>query len=224
MAKKSVKPNSGGPNDEDEDEELDSSEDESADDSDGEDEDGDGSAGDGDEDAGTGDDDEESELDRVKRRMKAADRRAAELQRQLREAQDKDKPADERLKARVTELEEENAELKAELPKIRLQSAFLEITEHDWHNRSTALSTAQSEGYLDDVVEDDGTVDKSGLKRAMTRLAKEHSYLIKPKDKPPAKDQAATSQGGKEKVNKPTDKATREKELRGRVPALSRPR
>ncbi len=181
------------------------------------------------------DDDDEEDRRRLRKRMRAADKRAATLERELQAIKDKDKPELERAQTRVSELEETNKTLTETVNELRLQNAFLTANEQAWHDPDTALALAQSKGYLEDVVDEDGTVDKKALKRALERLAKDHGYLVKTKakgrvddeeddddeeDEEPPKRPSGTPSGRRSKNAK--DGKARQQELKNRFPILGR--
>lgn len=175
-----------------------------------------------------GDDDKDvvsrEEYDRVKARMRAADKRASDLE----EAQKKEADAkkDDLTKAqdRVTELESSVEELSGTVRSLRLENAFLTSNKHKWHDPETALDLAQRKGFIDDdIIDDDGKVDKPVLTKALDRLAKEHAYLVKSKDKKtddePGEPSGAPA-GGRSDNSK--DAAAKKTKLQGRFPVLNR--
>lgn len=226
MAKKSTRRvDSGKPaDDEDEDDERDSERDDAEDSDDSEDDDTDAS-GDGDDEDAEGDEEEEDERDgtiaKLRSRLKANDRRASALEQELRNLKDSDKPADERLKADLAEAQERLATVDREISDLRLENAFLEVTDHAWHNRSTALTVARAEGYLEDVLDEDGTVDKGGLKRAIKKLATEQAYLVKSAVAKNASGDQPTGAKARERSEKTKDKKTADAKLRGRFPSMA---
>lgn len=199
----------------DDDDDSDDGDDDNTDDS------GDGEDGDDDGDDGSDDDDDKvtkAELESAQKRMKAADQRAAKAEKALKDIEDSKKDDLTKAQDRVKELESENGELKSTLQSERLNNAFLSANKHTWHKPSAALKLAQSEGYLDDVIKDDGTVDEKALGSALTKLAKDNEYLIK-------KEGSGSSGGsaGGRSGNGKDDKAIKEQDRR-RAPALNRRR
>lgn len=203
------------------------------DDSDDDDDAGNGGSGDSgsgddddDDDSGSdGDDDTVSKADllRMEKRMKAADKRASEAEARLRKIDDADKTELQKAQDRVTELEEESDTLRNDNKGLRLQVAFLSINDQAWHKPGVALRLAQSEGYLDDVVGEDGTVDEKAMKKAMQNLAKEHEYLVnKGGGSGGGSGSSGESAGGRSKNGK--DDKQQEDTDRRRAPALSRRR
>jgi hypothetical protein len=186
-----------------------------------------GSGDDGDDDDdGSGDDDDDTKaaIARMEKRMKAADKRASDAEARLRKIDDSKK--DELTKAtdRVAEVEEENTTLKDTVNGLRLEVAFLSINDQTWHKPGVALRLAQSEGYLEDVMDDDGKVDEKAMKKALANLAKDNEYLVK---------KAGTGEGGGSgssgspaggrSGNGKDDKQAEEQDRR-RAPALNRRR
>lgn len=146
------------------------------------DKDGDGTGKDGDT------DDERAAL---KRKLAAADRRAAAAEKKIQDAENQ--KLDEKTRAEK-ERDEANKAVETAAAKLRQQSIqieFLENNKHVWHNPKAALKLVE----LDDVeVDDDGKV--TGLDAAITKLAKEHPYLVKPAD---GKEGDGEGDGGKGK-------------------------
>lgn len=178
--------------------------------------------GDGDDDGDGGSDDDndtKAALERMEKRMKAADQRAAKAEKQLKEIKDAELGDLDKANNRVTELEEENGSLREQLTDLKLNNAFLSANKITWHNPTAAMKLAQSEGYIADVTDDDGNVDEKALGSALTKLAKEHEYLVKPREGagPSGESHSTRSNNGKD------DKATAEADRR-RAPALARRR
>lgn len=178
---------------------------------------GDNGDDDDDGDSGSDDDDTKAELDRLKRRMQAADQRAARAEKELKKIKDAEKGELETAQDRASELEKENTSLKELLQSERLNNGFLSANKITWHNPAAALKLAQSEGYLEDVVDEDGTVDKKALESALNKLAKEHDYLVKPREGAGPSGDSAGGRSG----NGKDDKAVKAADRR-RAPALAR--
>lgn len=120
----------------------------------------------------------EEERERVHRRMRRADRAKskadAELaalreggQRELAEARDEV----ERLRAEV-------ASLKGEDSVTTIREEFRDSALFEWHNPKLAFSLLD----ISDVDVEEGKVDPASLKDAVSKLAKEHPYLVKKSD------------------------------------------
>lgn len=168
------------------------------------------------------DDGDDSEKEKLRKRMKAADKRASEAERKLREREDEDKSELEKAQSRVSEIEEENTTLKGQVNSLRLENAFLTANKHSWHDPDVALSLAQSKKYLDDVVDDDGEVDKKELSKSLDRLAKEHPYLVAKEDKSEEDDLPESGSSGGGRSDNSKDAKARKQQLRGRFPVLNR--
>jgi hypothetical protein len=112
-------------------------------------------------------------------RMQAADRRASAAEAKIKEAEDAKKDDVTKATEKVTELETSIKEKDGTIAELRLHNAFLMSNEHEWHDAEAALSLAQSNGYLSDVVKEDGTVDAALLKAALKKLATEKKFLVK---------------------------------------------
>lgn len=187
--------------------------------------DGDDGNDDDDDSGADGDDDDDDKddlktrLQKMEKRMKAADQRADKAEKSLKEIEDAKKGDLEKAQDRVSELETENTTLRESLQSERLNNAFLAANKHTWHKPSAALKLAQSEGYLDDVIKEDGTVDEKALGSALNSLAKDHDYLVKPREGAGSSGEPAGGRSG----NSKDDKATKEQDRR-RAPALNRRR
>lgn len=198
-----------------------------ADDGDDKDKSGDSGADkDGNDDDSSGDDDKpDKDMDALKRRMKAADKRANAAEKELQKRKDAEKDDLTRVTDQVTELEGQLKEAKTSLSELRLQNSFLTANKHTWHDPDTALSLAQSKGFLEGVIdEDDGSVDKSALTKALDKLAKEHSYLVKSKkdaDEDDDVDEPSGSSAGGRSGNQQDD-AAKKQQLKRRFPVLNR--
>lgn len=157
-----------------------------------------------------------SEFDALMARMKAADKRASAAEQKAKQYEDKDKSEAERATQRVQELEAENTSMKSELKTARLQNAFLSSNDVVWHDSEVALAHAD----LSEVIDEDGNVNKSALKKALSDLAKAKPFLVKTEDKggdqPPAGQSAPPVGSGKKKAAGGTD----EESLRRKYPSL----
>jgi hypothetical protein len=172
---------------------------------------------------GDDDDDDDGDAERLRKRMKAADKRAAEAEAELQKIRDKDKTELERAQGQVGDLEKQVETLQSEVTTLRLQNAFLTSNKHTWHDGDTALALAQSKGYLDDIVDDEGTVDKKALGKALDRLATEHKYLVKTDEKKDDDDEPGGPSGepaGRRSDNSKDEKA-KAAQLRKRFPVLN---
>lgn len=160
-----------------------------------------------------------ADLERMEKRMKAADQRATKAEKALRDINDAKKDDLTKATDRVTELETENGSLREQLTSLKLNNAFLTANKLTWHNPAAALKLAQSEGYIEDVIDEDGNVDEKALSSALAKLAKEHEYLVKPREGagPSGESHSTRSKNSKD------DKATEEADRR-RAPALARRR
>jgi hypothetical protein len=203
-------------------------------DDDGDDDDGDSGSDDDDankdkdkdrdkDDRDSGSDDRDEELDRLRRRMEAADKRASEAEKKVKEAEDAKKDDLTKAQEAKEEAEKKVTDLENEISGLRLRVAFLTANTQNWHDADVALKLAEAEGYLEDVRDEDGSVSKKALKKALERLAKEHKYLVADakKDNDGEHDQPSGQSAGKRSKNNQDDKARKE-ELRKRFPVLNR--
>ncbi len=225
------------PDDDDDDADAsdDSDEDDADDDADsgGDDDDSESKSKDKSKDKKDADDDEDEDTvsraryDKVKERLRAQDKHLSKVQAQLKELQDKDTSADQQVTTERDELKVKVSEHEATIAQLRMDNAFLSANTHPWHKPKVAMKVAQSEGYLEDVADDDGEVDERALKKALDKLAKEHSYLLKSK----ASSSSDGDDDDKRKKSGPSgasgpgrtqskDKKQRRSELSRRMPAL----
>lgn len=139
----------------------------------------------------------------------------------------KDGTPDEALKAEVDKTTKENAKLVSENTRLRLENAFLTENGFDWVDPKAALRLAD----LDSVEIDEKTGKVVGLNSALTKLAKDSPYLLKPKaddDDKDGKDKDGkpaprrTGQPPRGGTQKEADQAAREAKLRAKYPALRR--
>lgn len=146
---------------------------------------------------GSGEDDDEDDDDtsgatvpvgkflRTQNRMKAADRRANTAEARIAEL--------EPIAAKVPELEKQVEGHAETIKKLRIDNAFL-TSDVEWVDAEAALRLVD----LSEVeIKDDGTV--KGLKEALEALAKDKSYLVKPKE------DEGKGKRGKKKVSKDED-------------------
>jgi hypothetical protein len=171
---------------------------------------------DADEDTGKGTKDESSDtvsrkdLDEVINRMKAADKRASQAEAKLKAQEDAKKDELTKATERATELEKTTAQQAKDIAELRLQNAFLSNTSGiTWHDPADALALAERQGYLAEVVDDEGKVDSGKLTAKLKELAKAKPHLVKngkddKEDKPtgPTGSKVGTKgTGGKDEIN-----------------------
>lgn len=163
------------------------------------------------------------EAERLRKRMKAADKNASELAARLKEFEDKDKGEVDKATERAEAAEAAVQERDETISELRLQNAFLASNEIAWDDPEYALDFANRRGYLDDVRDEDGSVDAKALKSALARLAKDKPSMIKKdssdkdedEDQPPSGGTVGRKTGGKKgKFDEET--------LRRKYPALNR--
>lgn len=132
-------------------------------------------------------DDDDEENSRAHRASQQAKRYRLALRAKERELEElkaananKDKKPDEiasqeltEARASVTKLTEKNRELTAQL-------AFFSVpTGIDWVDPADAFALAEREGLLEDVIDEDGTVDKRELRRGLRELARRKKHLVR---------------------------------------------
>ena len=139
----------------------------------------------------------------------------------------KDGTPDEALKAEVEQTTKANEKLVAENTRLRLENAFLTENGFDWVDPKAALRLAD----LGSVEIDEKTGKVVGLNSALTKLAKDSPYLLKPKADDEDKDgkdkdgkpaPRRTGQPPRGGTQKEADQAAREAKLRAKYPALRR--
>lgn len=189
----------------------------------GQDGDGDGD-GDGGEDGSEGQDGsgdggkkDDEDVEALRKRMVAADKRAAAAEKRAKELEDKDKDEATKTAERLTEVEAENKALKEQVSDLTLRNAFLSANDVSWHDPDVALSNADLEG----VMQEDGTVDKKALKKALEDLSKSKPFLVKPKEdgddgEEPSGPTGVNAGSGKKHKKEALD----EQRLRQKYPAL----
>lgn len=139
------------------------------------------------------------QLSAADRKRLEAERAAQAAQAKLKEIEDKDKSELERTTERVAQLEQEKAKADEEIAKLRLENAFLAANEVEWHEPEEALMLAQTGGYLEGVIKEDGTVDKAKLKTKLAQMAEKKKHLVKTKTDapPPGPSGAPLGSGGR---------------------------
>jgi predicted ribosome quality control (RQC) complex YloA/Tae2 family protein len=157
----------------------------------------------------------------LEKRMRAADQRASKAEKALKEREDAEKDELTRATDKAAELEKTVGERDATIRQLRLENSFLTANKHNWHDPDTALDLAERHGYLEDVVDEDGKVDKVRLGKALDRLAKEKAFLVKQdkKDDDPGGPSGEPAGGRSDNVK---DEKTKQKQLKGRFPVLNR--
>lgn len=158
----------------------------------------------------------------IKKHLSEADRKKAELEAELKALKTKDLPEVEKLRAEHEEAAKAAEKYKVQFQTMARTNAFLTASSDlkiAWANTASALKLAELE---DLEINEDGSVD--GIKDAVKALAKDHPYLLAPKDSeedgkstPPAKSGSVV--GSKKKGTKPEGEYTPE-ELRRRFGAL----
>lgn len=170
----------------------------------------------------------QEEFDRVQKHLSNSDRkkamaekRANDLAEELKKLKTKDLPDAERVKAEHEAVVAERDSYKTKFETLARTNAFLlasEAAKVTWANSSAALKV----GDLADLeIEEDGTV--VGMADAVKALAKDHPYLLAPKDSN-GKDTTTKSGsvvGSKNKGTK-TEAEISEEELLRRMPSLRR--
>jgi hypothetical protein len=131
------------------------------------------------EDGGTGQVSRE-DFDKLRRQLSAADKGRSAAEKRLKEIDDANKDELTKATERAEELTKQNAKQAEEIAGLRLQNAFLSAdTKITWHDPADALALAERQGYLAEVIGEDGKVDTGKLKTKLTELAKAKPHLVK---------------------------------------------
>lgn len=145
-------------------------------------------------------DDEDEDDSRAHRASQQAKRYRLKLRQKERELEEfktaqanKDKKPDEivtqelsEARTSVTKLTEQNRTLNAQL-------AFFSVpTGIDWVDPADAFALAEREGLLEDVIDEDGNVDKRELRRGLRDLARRKKHLVKVQEDPKARGRKTT--------------------------------
>lgn len=180
------------------------------------------------------------EYDRVKTRMRKADQRASaaedknrQLEAEVRRLKAGKAKDDEKSKVDTDDTDdrerrERDAKHAEQLATARLENAFLRArVDIEWHDPEDALAVGQRLGLFEDVLDEDGTVDRRAMARALKELAKRKPHLVKPKvsdqddeddeDEEPAARPVARKMNGRRKGS--TTTANRQA-LENKFPAL----
>lgn len=154
------------------------------------------------------DDDEEEEDDDEDDRPTRPERQAARYRVKLRETEkalrdvqaelkairDKDSKPDEVATRDLTEARATVDKLTAQNRTLAAQLAFFTANTINWIDPADAFALAEREGLLEDVIDEDGTVDKRELRRGLRELAKRKKHLVKQDDSPKARGRKSTEQ------------------------------
>src|SRR6187397_2263414 len=163
-------------------------------------------------------------LSNADRKKQAAEKKAQELEKELNALKTKDLPDAERAKAEHEVVVTERDNYRTKFQRLARTNAFLlasETAKVTWANSSAALKV----GDLEDLeIEEDGTVP--GMVEAVKQLAKDHPYLLAPKDSTDTTDTkgaTGTKSGSVVGTKKKGEKVEQEyspEELRRLFPAL----
>lgn len=162
-------------------------------------------------------------LSKADQKKAAAEARAAQLEAELNTLKTKDLPDAEKATLEHEKVVAERDAYKGSFHRLARTNAFLlasEAAKLNWVNSSAALKV----GDLEDLeIEEDGTVP--GMAEAIKQLAKDHPYLLAPKDStddtkdtPPKSGSAVGSKG----KGKKTEEEVSDEDLRRRFPSLYR--
>lgn len=120
------------------------------------------------------------EFEKLRKQLSAADKNKSAAEKKLKEIEDSKKDELTKATERAEQLTKENAKLGNDLAQLRLQNAFLTAeTGVTWHDPADALALAERQGYLDEVVGEDGKVDGKKLATKLKELAKAKPHMVK---------------------------------------------
>lgn len=173
---------------------------------------------------GKGSEDSARQLEEALRRMKAADKRADAAEAKIKERERAEQDEVTRLKSDLEERDSKIKDLTATVAKLTLDNAFVTANKVKWHDPDTALGLAQSGGYLDDVIDDEGVVNKKALGSALDRLAKDKPFLVKSSDDKDGKDDKPGGPSGEpagSRSDNAKDEKAKKQQLRRRFPVLN---
>ena len=142
---------------------------------------------------------------------KRADDAAAEIKRrddESKSAEQLEKEQFEEIKTTVTALETQNRDLQVQL-------AFLTSNTVQWHDSEAALRLADLSSV---EIDKDGKV--TGLKEALDAVAKQHPFLVKPKEEDDDSKKTQPSPTGQPPQRQRQDAVTDRAKLRNKYPAL----
>ena len=172
----------------------------------------------------------EADAEVLRKKMRLADKRAAEAERKLRELEDKDKGELEVTQRKLADAEKQLAEVRQKLKDNAIETAFAMVNKFEWEDAEDALELMRRKGFLEDVQDEDGEVDRKVLERKLKEFAKAKPHMLKKKTEEDEEDTDTTSgkpngptgqPTGSGRKNKPGTGPT-EAELRNRYPALRR--
>lgn len=181
------------------------------------------------------DDEDEPKLTRPERqaaryrvKLRESEKRVQALEARLKAIEDKDKPKDE-IAAREAAESKAKADAAAKRStELAIENAFLKANVIDWVDVDDVLYVAEREGLLDDVVDEDGTVDTKALRVALKDLAKRKPHLVKPKAAPRDGDDDDEESGSRRSGStmngrrRGAGKTTSREELAKKFPVLGR--
>lgn len=120
------------------------------------------------------------DFDKLRNQLKAADKNRAETEKKLKAIEDGKKDELTKATEKAAELEKTVQARDSELAEMRLQNAFLTAdTGITWHDPADALALAERQGYLAEVVDDEGKVNGAKLTAKLKELAKAKPHLVK---------------------------------------------
>lgn len=161
------------------------------------------------------------DFEKLQRQLSAADQKRSEAEKELQKIKDADLSELDKAKKDMQSVTEERDSALAEVNKLRLENAFLSTNDVTWQNADAALTLARTQGYLDDVVNDKGEVDKAGLKKALKKLSDEHKYLVKKSNDDEEEQTPPSGAPAPGRSNSNDDKGKSDR-LKARMPALGR--
>lgn len=138
----------------------------------------------------------EEERDRYFRRMRRADRAKSRADNELKALRDGGSKELADARAEVESLKAKLASLDGTDTKVLIREEFRDFDSVKWHNPKLAFELLD----LSEIDVEDGKVDAASLKDAVTKLAKDHPYLVKKS----TKDDGDDGDGSEDSVRQPS--------------------
>lgn len=165
------------------------------------------------------DEDEDDEDDRPTRperqaaryrvKLRETEKALRDVQAQLKEIRDKDAKPDEVASRDLQDARSKVDTLTTQNRTLMAQLAFFTVNTIEWIDPADAFALAEREGLLDDVIDEDGTVDKRELRRGLRELAKRKKHLVKQDDSPKARGRKSTDQDDEEEEDDDEEPSSR---------------
>ena len=158
----------------------------------------------------------ERQAARYRVRLREEREKNTKLEARLKALEDKDKKPEERTTEELAEAKKRAERAERELLQVKLERAFTRATDIDWVDPEDAMAVADRLGLLEDIIDEDGTVDKRELRRSLRELAKRKPHLVKAKSRAQDEDEDDDEdEDERPRRSAPRTPATRRKGSRG---------